>query len=112
MGIILSIEIRFEIRRTQPEAETFVVSYATDTEDDGDEDNLSELTINDQDENHEDMGRIIINNSSNHTRRVYMTQTQPTQTLESQTQPAQNEPELPNQTRPVAEVNPKRKLMR
>ena len=45
MGIILSIELNIQIRRMQPEAEFILVSFATDTEDNGSQDNLSELTI-------------------------------------------------------------------
>ena len=119
MGIILSIELNIQIRRMQPEAESILVSFATDTEDNGSQDNLSELTIHSRNtSDDENIQRIIFDNSTDHSRRVYMTrgqplepQTQPaenqTQPTQNQTQPAQNEPELvENLTQPVAVVNP------
>ena len=118
MGIILSIDINIQIRRMQPEAESILASFATDTEDNGSQDNLSELTIHSRNtSDDEDIQRIIFDNTSNHSRRVYMTRGQPltqtwpaenqTEPTQNQTQPAQNEPELvENLTQPVAVVNP------
>ena len=74
MGIILSIELNIQIRRLQPEAESILVSFATDIEDNGSRDNLSELTIHSRNtSDDEDIQRIIFDNTSNHSRLVYMT---------------------------------------
>ena len=78
MGIILSIELSIQIRRLQPEAESILVSFATDIEDNGSRDNLSELTIHSRNtSDDEDIQRIIFDNTSNHSRLVYMTRDQP-----------------------------------
>ena len=69
-SIIVSIEFSIQIRTIQPEAETIQVSYVTDTEDDGSQDDLSELTIQNTSED-EEIQRITFNNDTVHSRRVF-----------------------------------------